>query len=193
VKTSKAKTIVTTIVLSMALVQAPLFYYYTYGFFKLILLIPYSLTGLVLSIVLLVSIVKQRTTNNSYHIAGLIIGVLIAFPTSFRQDIIEYLDWKLRIGERNKIVNEVKNGTLKPDSAGRYILDGNYFLPISNGGNEIVVTKDKDGFTEVEFNIDHGFLDHYSSLIYSDRTQTPPFINNNTVTTLDAHWYTVHF
>lgn len=192
-KNKRTKTIVTTIVLMMAFVQAPLFYYYTYGFFKLILLIPYSLTGLILSVILLKSIIRHKTTNTLYHIIGLIIGVIIGFPTSFRQDLIEHLDWKLRLAERNKIVNDVKNGILRPDSGGRCVLLGNYFPPISNDGNEITVSKDNGGYLEIEFNIDRGFLDHYSSLVYTDREQTPPYKNNHTVTILDAHWYTVHY
>src|ERR1700761_6318881 len=99
-KTGKTKTVVTTIILIMALIQAPLFYYYTYGFFKLIFEVPYSLTGLILTILLLNSLIRHKTTNRPYHIIGLIITVIIAFPTSLRQNTIEYLDWKLRLNER---------------------------------------------------------------------------------------------
>jgi len=139
-------------------------------------------------------LIKYKSTNSQYHIIGLIVTIIIAFPAgSFQRDIMENLDWKLQLAKRTAIVEQVKAGLLRPNKQGRYMLKNYSFLPISNDDNEIVVTKDKDGFTEVGFNIDHGFLDHYSSLIYTDRPQTLPYKNNNTVTTFDAHWYTVHF
>jgi len=188
-QTRKAKTILTTIVLVMALIETPLFYYYTYGFFTLILFIPYGLTGLALSIILLKSILKYKSTTTAYHICGLIIGIVVGTPSAFRENKMEYLDWKLRLDEREQIVNNIKNGVLKPNGDGKYILRGDYLLPIGN----INVSHDKDGFIEVEFITDAGFIDHYSALVYTERRSKVNSAFNNVTSDMNEHWYTVHY
>ncbi|OCX52592.1 hypothetical protein BEL04_14170 [Mucilaginibacter sp. PPCGB 2223] len=188
-QTRKAKTILTTIVLLMSVIETPLFYYYTYGFFTFILFVPYGLTGLILSIVLLKSILKYKSTNTAYHICGLIISVVVGTPSAFKENKMEYLDWKLRIDERQQIVNDIKNGVLKPNADGKFILTGDYLLPIG----DINVSHDKDGFIEVEFITDAGFIDHYSALVYTERKIKVRSAFSNVTSDMDEHWYTIHY
>ncbi len=192
-KNQRTKTIVTTIILIMAVVQAPLFYYYSSDLGGILIEVPYSLIGLGLTIALLNSLFKHATTNTRYHIIGLIVTILIAFPTRFRRDTIEYLDWKLQFNRRSRIVEQVKAGNLKSGEDGRCKLNDNSFLPLSTAGNKILVIHDKAGILEVEFYVESGSLDHYSALVYTDRKLDISEKDNNTVTTLDAHWYAVHF
>jgi len=190
--TRKAKTILTTIILLMAVIETPLFYYYTYGLFTIILLIPYSLIGFVLSVILLISVIKYKTTTTAYHICGLIIGIIVGSPSAFKEKKMEYLDWKLRLNERQQIVNDIKSGRLKPNENGKYILTEKHLLPISNN-SEVTVSRDKDGFVEVEFITDAGFIDHYSALVYTDRKQKIKSAFSNVVTDMDENWYTIHY
>jgi hypothetical protein len=166
-KKRHTKTILTTVVLLLALLQGPFLFYYTYGFFKLIFLIPLGLIGLGLTIYLFFSVCKYAATNTKYHIIGLILAFVIGFFT-IRTDALEYMDWKFRKAERDKIVEEVKAGILEPDDNGIYHLTSNTFLPISNGGNDIVITEKENGTTSVEFYIDRGFIDHYSAFLYTN-------------------------
>src|SRR5665213_1736338 len=135
-KKQRNKTIITSVVLLLALLQGPFLFYYTYGFFKLIFLPLIGVIGLGLTAYLFYSVWKHPSTNTLYHLTGLTLAFVIGFFT-IRTDAFEYLDWKLRQGERDQIVNEVKKGLLAPDDNGTYHLASNTLLPISNGGNDI--------------------------------------------------------
>jgi len=193
-KNRRTKTIITTVILIMALVQFPLFYYFISGFAGMLIEVPYMLIGLGLTITLLNSLIKFKNTNSRYHIIGLIVTILIAFPaSSIQSNVMEHLDWKLQLTKRTAIVEQVKAGLLKPDEQGWCMLKDNSFLPVSNGGNKIFISHDKNGFLEIEFYIDPGFLDHYSALVYTDRKLDMSQKDSDVIRHLDAHWYTLHF
>ncbi|MEO6851569.1 MAG: hypothetical protein ABI203_00920 [Mucilaginibacter sp.] len=166
-KKQRTKTIITTVVLLLALSQGPFLFYYTHGFFKLIFLPLIGIVGLGLTVYLFLGVWRHHSTNTIYHITGLILAFVIGFFT-IRTDTLEYLDWKLRQADRDKIVEEVKEGVLVPDDNGTYHLASNTLLPISNGGNDIVINESENGATSVEFYIDRGVVDHYSALLYTD-------------------------
>lgn len=198
-KKQKTKTTITTVILVLALLQGPFLFYFTYGFFKLIVLIPLGLIGLGLTIYLLVSVFKYQSTNTKYHIIGLTLAFIIGFFT-IRTDALEYLDWKLRKGERDKIVEDLKKGLLKPDSDGIYHLSTNTLLPISNGGNDIVINKNENGTTSVEFYIDRGFIDHYSAYLYTndkeeiiDLDRAIASGNDHEFKKFDDNWYRIGY
>ena len=148
----------------MVLFQGPYFYYFSSGFVKLVFLLPFAVTGLVLSIILFFNLIKHRSTNSGYHITGLIIAVIVGFYTSVGSGM-ELIDFYFRLGEREKIVEQVKGGPVKAGN----IIDQNFFR-LSDGG-EVSYTKSPNGAVDVEFYIDRGFLDHYSSFLYTNDIQ----------------------
>ena len=177
----------------MALFQGPYFYYFTSGFIKLIFLLPFAIVGLLLSIILFFNLIIHRSTNNRYHIIGLAVAFIIGIFTSVGSGM-EFLDFHLRKSERELIINEVKNGPVKSGN----IADIG-FLPIANGG-DISFTKKPNGKIYVEFDIDRGFIDHYSAFVYTDdRKEMSDLDNNNagafisSVKKLDDNWYRVAY
>jgi hypothetical protein len=166
----QTKTVMTSILLVLSLLQGPYIYYYADGLFGFIIVIPYMLTGFALSFFLLVSL-KYKQTNTSYHYLGLISGTLIGIASLFNADLIEKLDWELRLSERNRIVELVKQGKLTPNVSHNNIickLPGYPFPPISVGGNEIAIYKDGLGTVTIEFYINRGFLDNYSAFVFTN-------------------------
>jgi hypothetical protein len=164
------KTVMTSILLIMALLQGPYIYYYAEGLFGFIIVIPYMLIGLTLSVFLLISL-RHKHTNTIYHFSGLIVSTIIGFASLNSEALIETLDWKLRLSERNKIVELVKQGKLTPNVSHNNIickLPGYPFPPISVGGNEIAIYKDGLGTVTIEFYINRGFLDNYSAFVFTN-------------------------
>jgi len=159
-----SKTIVTIVLLAMALFQGLFFYYFTDGFIQLILLQPFELLGLSLTIVLLFTLIKYRSTNSRFHVIGLIIAFSFGIFISLGNGM-EFLDFNLRMYERKKIVKEVINGPIKSGE-----IKDNSFLPLADGGS-ISFTKNNNGTVYVEFYIDRGFIDHYSAFVYTDDRQ----------------------
>jgi hypothetical protein len=158
----RAKTIITTILLIMALFQGPYFYYYTDGFIKLIFSVPFYLTGLILSIILALNLIIHRSTNTQYTVIGLTIAFLIGLLT-VRVNAMEYIDFHLQKSKRDKIVEDIKRGVIISEHLNDYS-----FLPISNGGNDITIAKNNNGTIEIEFFVDRGFIDHYSVFLYTN-------------------------
>jgi hypothetical protein len=177
----------------MALFQGPYFYYFTSGFIKLIFLLPFAIAGLLLTVILFFNLIIHRSTNSRYHITGLAVAFIIGIFTSFGRGM-EFLDFNLRMSERGKIVNEVKNGPIKSGS----ITDEGFF-PIANGG-VVSFTKYPNGTVYVEFFIDRGFIDHYSSFIYTDDPHEIYNLDNNKggafisiIKKLDNNWYRIAY
>jgi len=186
----KAKTILTTILMMMALFQGPYFYYFTSGFPKLIFLLPFAAVGLLLTIILLLNLTIRRSTNTRYHRVGVGVAFAIGLLTSFVPGM-EFMDFVFRLHERQSIVDQVKNGPVASGS----IADDDFF-PLSNGG-DIYFTKNQGGSVRVEFYIDRGFLDHYSSFVYTDDRKEISDLKNgnepmiNSVKKLTDYWYRI--
>jgi hypothetical protein len=198
--------ILTIFVLTMAIIQAPLIYYYTFGLFALFVVIPYLLIGLGLTIWLLIAVLRNKNSQITiFHKLGVVLTISIGcLSLFFGEDVIEKLDWRFRQNSREEIVQLVKANKLKPNVTHNNIictLDSWNFPPISNGGNEIAIYKTESGKVTVEFFINRGFLDHYSALVYTDDTkkikeleehmsyQMGQHINKK----LNEHWYRVSY
>lgn len=201
-KNKSTKTIFTSITLIAALLQWPYSYYYADGLLGFLTMIPYMLTGCVLTTILLISLIKYNQTNTIYHSGGLFLTVIIAFlPLFLKENWIEKLDWKLRLTERNRIVELIKAGKLCPyDNNSICKLPGFIFPPISVGGNEITIVKGNAATVTIEFFIDRGLLDNYSAFVYTNNTEdvlgiermikerhSPKFIK------LQKNWYRVSY
>ncbi|WP_377026787.1 hypothetical protein [Mucilaginibacter ginsenosidivorans] len=188
----------------MVIFQAVFFYYYTSGLEKLLFLAPYALLGLILTIVLLIKLIKYRSTTLPYHVIAVTLVVVTGYFTTIGGNrAMEYLDWTLRRTEREQIIIDVKNGLLKPNNLLNnriYHLSRNSILPISNGGDNILIKEKAHGIVSVEFFIDRGSLGHFSAFIYTNdpaeireyNSGIDPFGGGN-VKKLGNSWYRVSY
>jgi len=190
----------------MAIIQAPLIYYYTFGLFAFFIVIPYLFVGLGLTIWLLIAVLRNTNSQMTmFHKLGVILTICIgSLSLFFGEDIIEKLDWKFRRNSREEIVQLVKEGELKPNVTHNNIictLENWKFPPISNGGNEIAIYKSDRGKLTVEFYINRGFLDHYSAFVYTDDSEKIKELEEHMSykkglhinKQLDEHWYRVSY
>ena len=198
--------IMTIFILTMAIIQAPLIYYYTFGLFAFFVEIPYLFIGLGLTIWLLIAVLRNKNSQITiFHKLGVVLTIFIGCLSLFLgEDLIEKLDWKFRRNSRQEIVQFVKEDKIKPNvtnNSSICSLDNWNFPPISTGGNEIAIYKADSGKVTVEFYINRGFLDHYSAFVYTDETakikeledrmsyQKGQHINKK----LGEHWYRVSY
>lgn len=170
---TKIHNILTIFVLTMAIIQAPLIYYYTFGLFAFFIVIPYLIFGLGLTVWLLTVVLKNKNSEiTRIQRIGVILTISIgSFTLFFGEDLIEKLDWHFRKNSREEIIELIKADKLRPNVSHNNIictLDNWNFPPISNGGNEIAIYKTEDNILTVEFYINRGFLDHYSAFVYTD-------------------------
>ncbi|WP_192821689.1 hypothetical protein [Rufibacter sp. LB8] len=163
----KKDKILTIIVCSLWTIYVPFSYYYTYGFVTFFIFFFFLIIALPLTVKLLIGLIKRAKAKKSYSFYLLTISLLVLlFNTFYSVGILEKLDWKYRYHERLSIIEKFKVGELKAtDGRIKY----NSLPPISNGGNEVFISKTPSGKVEAKFYIDRGFLDHYSAYIYTER------------------------
>ena len=184
-----------TILLTLAIVQGPLLYYFTFGFFKLLGIVIFGSVGLILTIIAFFDLFRNRSNFATTRIICLIAAFIIGIG-SISGDLMEYMDFHLRKWERNKIVEDLKKGNLKLNKqSGTY--HSTTFIPISNNDNDIEINKDSCGIVSVEFYIDSGFIDHYTAFLYTNDPNEVSQLEHGTsdlykaVKKLDQNWYRV--
>ncbi len=191
----RGKTIITTTLLVLAFIQGPVLYYFASGFVKLIFLVPVACMGLWFSVLLTIRIIKFRYSNTAYHIVGLIVSVIIG-ATTLTGTGMEYLDFWLRLDDRNRIVEGFKNGKL------RTIHLGDDLFPLSNDGdNSVDIWKDNKGAVSIGFFTNRGFLGDTSLFLYTnDPVQIKDFNDkmrygnsDTTVKQMAQNWYRVGY
>jgi hypothetical protein len=193
-----ARTLIVTLVLLLALIQAPLFFYFTSGTIKMFGLIIYAIMGFCLTALMLYLILKRDFKNNVYNITVLGVSFLLGVLT-LRPDIIEYLDWKYRLDERMAIIDGVKQNKIKPDQYGIAHVVQHTFLPVSNGGNDILVKNNLNGLLSVEFYTDRTLIEHYSAFLYTTDPNEMGVMDRSSehdrhfAHKLDENWYIVHY
>ncbi|NQX38218.1 hypothetical protein SAMN05421820_101228 [Pedobacter steynii] len=203
---TKLYNLLTIFILIMAIIQAPLIYYYTFGLFAFFIVIPYLIIGLGLTVWLLTVLLKNKISEMiRFQKLGVILTISIgSFTLFFGEDIIEKLDWQFRRNSREEIIELIKFGKLKPNvTHNNFIctLDNWDIPPISNGGNEIAIYKNEDNKLTVEFYIDRGFLGHYSAFVYTnDKGKIKELEEKMTLDEglhvnkkLDENWYRVSY
>jgi len=188
------------IIMTMAVIQAPLFYYYTYGPIGSLIMLLYSLIGVGLTLWLFV-ILPNNENNRSRIIntTGLILAVIIGIFSWFQQDNMEKLDWKLRKNKRQEIVSKILSDELMPNESKIdtvYKISNWTFPPISNGGNAIVIEKKEEGIT-VKFFIDRGIRHHHSAFVYTNNPKKIKDLNRrikfeNSIK-LEPNWYRISY
>jgi len=185
----------TLMILVMAIIQAPLFYYYMAGMSAFFLLIPYLAIGLGVSIYLLVPFYKKKDlVKTKFHKFGLITAITLGLISLFFGSIIvEKLDWKMRRKTRDTIVTNIKNEIQNRRTFDSYNIEKWNFPPISNGSKEINISKGEKGELTIRFYIDQGFIDHFSAFVYTnDSNELKRFYSSGaSVKQLDYNWYRV--
>ena len=147
--------------------------------------IPYfivALEWLILSLVLLiwtigqiVKLIKERKILSRQRIASVLVISSLFLLTFFRQpvnQIIEKADWYIFFNKRTEVVEQVKNGKLKPNvSWNGWICELPYEFPvISNGGNDIGIFRNQENNrTTVTFWVFRNFFDSPSThFVFTD-------------------------
>ena len=203
---SRFYSLLTIFVLTLAIIQAPLLYYYTFGLFAFFIVIPYLIVGLGLTVWLLIVVLKSKKSEIvRFQKLGVILTISIGSLTLFLgEETIEKLDWWFRRNSRQEIIELVKAGRLKPNVTHNNIIctleDWN-IPPISNGGNEIAIYKTDDNRLTVEFYINRGFLDHYSAFVYTNDKEKIQELEERTAFNtglhvnkkLEENWYRVSY
>jgi len=204
--TKSGYNILTSFVLTMAVIQAPLIYYYTFGMSGLVITGLFGFIGFALTMWLLSGVLNNANSQvTKFQKWGVILTIAIGSTSLFLgESVTEKLDWRLRRNSREKIVELVKACKLKPNenyNNSICSLDNWNFPPISNGGNEIVIYKVDSNRTTVEFFINRGFLDHYSAFIYTDDPEEIKDLEEHMTyeketqlnKKLDKNWYRVSY
>lgn len=196
----KTKNIITTVILVLALLQGPFFYYFFYDF-RIIIQPLYLLIALYLIIYLFINVLKHKSTTSIYHIIGLAVAIIIGVFT-LSNNLVEYFDFKLRKQERMEIIKQVTAGKLIPDTTNNrhgWIIPNAPFFCISKR-NEIDVDENQKGRVIVKFYTYLGFLDDGSKcfLYTNDPVEIQSLdkrISNGTsekfLKKLDNSWYSI--
>jgi hypothetical protein len=148
-------------------------YYYVPFFFTFFEWLWLCLLFLILSIIQIIKLVKER-----HNLSGIRVQKTIVFSTLFvltffnvSDKIIERVDWSIFFNRRKQIVEQVRNKKLNPNVPWRSPLCKlPYQFPvISNGGNYIEIDENRnDGFT-VKFYIYSNYMEAPSTyFIYTN-------------------------
>lgn len=119
--------------------------------------------------------------------------LVIFFPFTV---IVLDLDFKLNKSEREKVIQMVENGTLKPNVShdSTLIHLTKKYQHLSKGGGEIVVEKKPIGYSILFFTY-RGILDNFSGFVYVSNDQKP--LKNDfdgdfkEIERLERNWYWV--
>ncbi|WP_243348171.1 hypothetical protein [Parabacteroides sp. FAFU027] len=178
------------IALIMAIIQAPLFYYYTTGLLSIFQIGFYLIVGLGFTIYLFSLLIKKEGTplTKAFKYRLWVTFFIGAISFFYGPMFMEKADWTLRRSSREEIIMKIKKGEIRDSK-----LDGWNFPPISNGGNEIEISKRKKGLLTVMFYIDRGFIDHCSAFVYTNDANELKDIKSwySSVEQLDKNWYRV--
>lgn len=126
-------------------------------------------------------------------IQAVTILLVIFFP--FTKIVLD-LDFKLNKSEREKVIQMVENGTIKPNVShdSTLICLPKKYQHLSKGGGEIVVEKKANSYLVLFFTY-RGILDNFSGFVYVPNDQRP--LKNNfdgdfkEIEKLDKNWYWV--
>lgn len=137
-----------------------------------------------MTIVQVVNLIKERK-NLSQQRAISTLVILSLFLLTFFQSanqLIEKLDWHIFYNTRTKVVQQVKNGELKPNVGWNgWVCQLPYEFPvISNGGNDIGISKNElTNEVTVTFWVSRNFLSAPSThIVYTNRPEDIEYYND---------------
>ena len=134
-----------------------------------------SLALLIWSIRQIVKLINERKNLSRQRITSVLVITSLFLLTFFRQPvnrIIEKADWHIFYNKRTEVVEQVKNGELKPNvSWNGWVCELPYEFPvISNGGNDIGIFRNQENSrTTVTFWVFRNFFDSPSThFVFTD-------------------------
>jgi hypothetical protein len=151
---------------------------------------------LILSIRQLKKLLKEPKWETK-SIASLSLTAILFILTFYNfnkipHSIIEKVDWTISYNTRNTTVDEVLNGTLKPNTQ---MTSGICKLPfdfpiISNGGNDIlIIGNENDNTKTIKFWISRGFFDSPQKyFIYTNDNETKKQYRELIKSAPDCNW-----
>lgn len=164
------------------------------------------MTLLILLIRQLIKLFNERKDIIINRITNFVLTTIIFCLTLYNFNklpnrLIEKLDWTIFYNKRNKVINEVLSGNLKPNSEmNNGICELPFDFPIiSNGGNDIWISENKDNkSTTIKFWISRGFFespqtyfiftnDNESKKYYQELITSKPEFNRK----LEENWYRI--
>ncbi|MCG6190072.1 hypothetical protein [Maribellus maritimus] len=140
---------------------------------------------LIMTIIQIVKLIKERHQIKKQRFYSLLV-ITSLFILTFYRDVpnrtIEKIDWIILLNKRVKIVEQVKNNTLKPGKGkSGQICELPFEFPIvSNGGNDIVFYKNRtDSTLTVKFWVFRNFFDSPSTyFVYTEDSEEKKQIEN---------------
>ena len=167
--------------------------------------VPYfivTLEWLILSLVLLlwsvrqiVKLIKERKNLSRQRITSVLFISSLFLLTFFRQpvnQIIEKVDWYIFYNKRTEVVEQVKNGELKPNvSWNGWVCELPFEFPvISNGGNDIGIFRNQENNrTTVTFWVFRNFFDSPSThFVFTDDPEEIKRIEEKIETRPNDNW-----
>ncbi len=139
-------------------------YYFIPYFIVTFLWLGLSLALLIVIIVLLIKVARERKSLTKLRIAKVLTFLTLFYLTYNHfvvSGLIEKVDWKIFYSKRMKIVEQVKRKELKPNvSWNNVVCELPFEFPVvSNGGNDIMIFRNKDnGTVTVSFWIYRNFF-----------------------------------
>lgn len=177
----------------------PYLYYYSFGLAAFLEGLAFLAIALPLTVWWITRIIRRAVQKAFYAYLLLPAGFLSMGSNLFlSEELLEELDWKYYYSTRMELVEDIRTGKL-PVTDGR--IQTHYFPPISNGGNEVFVSRDGTGGVTVTFYINRGFLDHYSAFVYSTAPEEVKALEahitrgkgNHINKKLTGNWYRVSY
>ncbi|RZK39762.1 MAG: hypothetical protein EOO90_17450 [Pedobacter sp.] len=159
--------------------------------------ILFCLVLVVLLIIQIVKTIKERKNLKLIRVSTLSTIFILFFMTFYNFNeiphlIMEKIDWHVSYQKRNQIVKEVINGKLKSNTKMHNgICKLSFEFPIvSNGGNDILIDKNKDDQTRaVHFWISRGFFDSPQIyFVYTHDAETKRHLQNMIESRPEYNW-----
>jgi hypothetical protein len=127
-------------------------YYFIPYFIVVLLWIGLSLTLLIIAIIQLVKLIKERNSITKLRIQSVIVLFVLfylTFSRFFVNGLIEKVDWAMFYNKRMEIVQQVERKELNPNvSWNGWVCELPFEFPvISNGGNDIGIDRNAENKT----------------------------------------------
>jgi hypothetical protein len=153
-------------------------YYFLPYFIVTLLWVGLSLGLLIISIIQLLKLINERKSLSRLRILKVVIfSVLfyLTFKPWIVNGLIEKVDWRIFYNKRMVIVSQVKSKELNPNvSWNDIVCELPFKFPVlSNGGNEILIYRNKDkGTITVSFFVYRGFFEGPSTrFVYTNDSE----------------------
>ena len=150
---------------------------------------------LILTIGQIIKLIRERKNLTRQRIISVSVILTLFLLTFYRQpinQIIEKVDWHIFYNKRTEVVEQVKNGELKPNvSWNGWVCELPYEFPvISNGGNDIGISKnDSTNEVTVTFWVFRNFFSAPSThFVYTNRPEDIQYDNDLIERSPNENW-----